>query len=299
MLAAESALSGVYYVDDHFVAYTGPKPVGKGWNDMRGRAEKGHTDTHVTTADGRAVRFVTGEPSGLTVTLPRAGEMKRPAGPGAKIMLGFDRGGAYPEVFRHCRAEGVHWVTYRRAPLAVPRCLPVLTVITTHGRPARQIAWPEETVQLKDYGQARKTARTAARAAEAALGRARADLAALVRHPAIPAPDKNTRLIHAARRKITAADRRAASAQAAVGKIPGRLPPARSTPAPRSPSCTPAAARTVTSALRLLIDEINQAPAEHARRHPPDHLPAHRQPLTFKQSAHATRPESEAGPAGG
>ncbi len=38
-------------------------------------------------------------------------------------MLGFDRGGAYAQVFRHCREQGVHWVTYRRAPLAVPaRC---------------------------------------------------------------------------------------------------------------------------------------------------------------------------------
>jgi hypothetical protein len=67
------------------------------------------------------VCFVTGEPSGLSVTLPRAlAELKKAAGPGAKIMLGFDRGGAYPAVFRHCHAEHVDWVTYRRAPLTVP-----------------------------------------------------------------------------------------------------------------------------------------------------------------------------------
>jgi hypothetical protein len=31
-------------------------------------------------------------------------------------MLGFDRGGAHAQVFRHCREQDVHWVTYRRAP---------------------------------------------------------------------------------------------------------------------------------------------------------------------------------------
>ena len=156
MLAADPVTSGVYYVDDHFVPYTGAKPVAKGWNNKRGRAERGRADTHVTAHDGRAVCFVTGEPSGLTVTLPLAlAELKKAAGPGAKIMLGFDRGGAYPQVFRHCREQDVHWVTYRRAPLAVPVMLPVITAVTYGGR-TRQISWAEEKVQIKDYGEARQ-----------------------------------------------------------------------------------------------------------------------------------------------
>jgi hypothetical protein len=156
MLAADPVASGVYYVDDHFVPYTGARPVAKGWNNKRGKAERGHADTHVTAHDGRAVCFVTGEPSGLTVTLPKAlAELKKAAGRGAAIMLGFDRGGACPQVFRHCRDQGVHWVTYRRAPLAVPAMLPVITAVTYAGR-TRQLAWAEETVQLKDYGQARQ-----------------------------------------------------------------------------------------------------------------------------------------------
>ena len=138
MLAADPVTSGVYYVDDHFVPYAGAKPAGKGWNNKRGRAEKGRADTHVTAHDGRAVCFVTGEPSGLTVTLPKAlAELTKAAGPGAKIMLGFDRGGAYAQVFRHCRDQGVHWVTYRRAPLAVPAMLPVITTITAAAATAR------------------------------------------------------------------------------------------------------------------------------------------------------------------
>jgi len=156
MLAADPVLSGVYYVDDHFVPYTGAKPVPKGWNNKRGRAERGRADTHVTAHDGRAVCFVSGEPSGLTATLPKAlAELKKAAGRGATIMLGFDRGGAYPQVFTHCREQDVHWVTYRRAPLAVPAALPVITTIAVGGK-KRQVAWAEEKVQLKDYGEARQ-----------------------------------------------------------------------------------------------------------------------------------------------
>src|SRR5487761_1596563 len=156
MLAADPVASGVYYVDDHFVPYTGAKPVAKGWNNKRGRAERGRADTHVTAHDGRAVCFVSGEPSGLSVTLPKAlAELKKAVPAGTRIMLGFDRGGAYPQVFRHCREQKVHWVTYRRAPLAVPAGLPVLSVITVNGK-RRQVAWAEETVQIKDYGTARQ-----------------------------------------------------------------------------------------------------------------------------------------------
>ena len=156
MLAADPVTSGVYYVDDHFVPYTGAKPVGKGWNNKRGRAEKGRADTHVTAHDGRAVCFTSGEPSGLSVTLPKAlAELKKAVPAGTRIMLGFDRGGAYPKVFTHCREQGVHWVTYRRAPLAVPAVLPVITAVTAGGR-RREITWAEEKVQLKDYGEARQ-----------------------------------------------------------------------------------------------------------------------------------------------
>jgi hypothetical protein len=156
MLAAGPVTSGVYYVDDHFVPYAGAQPVAKGWNNKRGKAERGRADTHVTAHDGRAVCFVTGEPSGLAVTLPKAlAELKKAAPPGARIMLGFDRGGAYAQVFRHCREQDVHWVSYRRAPLAVPAHLPVITTISAGGR-KREIAWAGEKVQLKDYGEARQ-----------------------------------------------------------------------------------------------------------------------------------------------
>jgi len=295
MLAAGPVTSGVCYVDDHFVPCAGAKPVGKGWNDKRGRAEKGRADTHVTAHDGRAVCFVTGEPSGLTVTLPLAlAELKKAAPDGAKIMLGFDRGGAYAQVFKHCREQQVHWVTCRRAPLAVPAGLPVLTTITVNGK-ARQVARAEETAGLTDYGQARqltllehgqvvlqvltsdfeacpakilawlksrwreenflkyaadnygidkvcdyiaavetntkmidsparKAANATIRQADKNLAAAREDYAAMLADPAIPASAKNTRLIPAARKKITKAEKALTAARAARDKTPAKLP---------------------------------------------------------------------------
>src|SRR5450759_1857220 len=54
---------------------------------------------------------------------------------------------------------------------------------------------------------ARKTANAAVRQAEKALTAAREELAAMLRDPAIPGPAKNTRLIPAAQKKITRAER--------------------------------------------------------------------------------------------
>jgi hypothetical protein len=295
MLTADPVLSGVYYVDDHFVPYAGAKPVPRGWNNKRGRAERGRADTHVTAHDGRAVCFVTGEPSGLSITLPKAlAELRKAAGADARVMLGFDRGGAYPQVFAHCREQGVHWVTYRRAPLAVPVMLPVITTITAAGR-TRQITWSEEDVPLKDYGTARqitlfehgtvalqiltsdtgacpadilswlksrwreenflkyasenygidkicdylaaietntkitdnparKKANAAVRDAEKTLAAAERGLATLIADPAISVAAKNTTLIPAAQREITAARRKHAAAARARDAIPAKLP---------------------------------------------------------------------------
>ncbi len=333
MLEADPVTSGVYYVDDHFIPYTGAKPVGKGWNNKRGKAEKGHADTHVTAHDGRAVCFVTGEPSGLTSTLPKAlAELKKAAPPGAAIMLGFDRGGAYAQVFRHCRDEGVHWVTYRRAPLAVPRGLPVLSVITVNGK-TRQVAWAEETVHLKDYGDARqltlfehgqvalqvltsdqdacpaeilawlksrwreenflkyasanygidticdyaavietntkvidnparKAANAAVRQAQNALAAARAGMAAMLGDPAIPAAIKNTRLIPAARQKITRAEKALAKAEAARGRVPAKLPANEIDPHARV-ALLRAGRRGLQMVLRLLAHNAEHWLASH------------------------------------
>ena len=333
MLAADPVTCGVYYVDDHFAPYTGAKPVGKGWNNKRGRAGKGRADTHVSAHDGRAVCFVTGGPSGLTVTMPKAlAERKKAAGPGAKIMLGFDRGGAYAQVFRHCRDQDAHWVTYRRAPLAVPAMLSVITTVSYADR-ARQIAWAGETVQIKDYGEARqitlfehgkaalqiltsdfdacpaeilawlksrwreenflkyasenygtgktcdylagieanskttgnparKQANSAVREAGKALAAAERDLTVLLADPAIAPVAKNTRLIPAAQKKISAARKKLAATVAARDKVPAKLP-ANAVDLEAKTALLPAGRRGLQMVLRLLAHNADHWLSAH------------------------------------
>jgi hypothetical protein len=157
MLAADAPALPVYFVDDHFVPYAGAKPVMKGWNTKRRHAQKGRADTLVTDYGGRAVCFVTGEPSGLAATLPPAlAELRNITGKDAKIMLGFDRGGAYPQVFRACRQAGADWITYRRAPLAPCAAAPRRYFTGRPDAPAEYITLADETVTIDGYGTARQ-----------------------------------------------------------------------------------------------------------------------------------------------
>jgi len=159
MLAADPCTSGVYFVDDHFVPYTGAKPVPKGWDTKHHVAQRGRADTWVVDAAGRAVVFTTGEPSGLTRTLPPAlAELRAVVGPTAKIMLGFDRGGAYASVFTACLAAGADWITYRRAPLPPAKGLPLAVTTIAPDRDGRSRVWvyADEPVDLDGYGTARQ-----------------------------------------------------------------------------------------------------------------------------------------------
>jgi hypothetical protein len=156
MLSADPNQSGVYFVDEHFMPYTGALPVGKGWNTKRRHAEPGRVDTLIADAAGRAVCFTTSEPSGLSSSLPDTlAQLRAITGDDAKIMLAFDRGGAYPAVFTTCRQHNVDWVTYRRAPLATPTGLPIQATIIRGGRDVT-VAYTDETVTINEYGPARQ-----------------------------------------------------------------------------------------------------------------------------------------------
>jgi hypothetical protein len=156
MIAAEAPLLNLYFVDDHFVPYEGAKPVGKGYNTKRRHAQKGLADTLVTDYHGRAVCFVSGPPSGLTKTLPAALAELRTVTGDAKIMLGFDRGGAYASVFSHCRDAGVDWITYRRGKLVDTTAAPRrYWRVDTAGR-AEHVTLADEIVTINDYGPARQ-----------------------------------------------------------------------------------------------------------------------------------------------
>ena len=156
MLSADPASDPVYFVDDHFVPYSGAQPVAKGWNTKRRYAQPGQDDTMLVDARGRAVIFGSGEPSGLVSTLPGVlTQLREVLGPDPKILLGFDRGGAYPKTFTACRAAGADWVTYRRAPL-VQATVPARRSWTVRDSKRISVLLADEIVSLKDYGSARQ-----------------------------------------------------------------------------------------------------------------------------------------------
>jgi len=156
MLSADPAADPVYFVDDHFVPYSGARPVGKGWNTKCRHAQPGRDDTLLVDARGRAVVFGSGEPTGLSSTLPGVlTQLRQVLGPEAPILLGFDRGGAYPSAFTACRAAGADWVTYRRAPLVTASAAPRRSWAVRDGRRV-SVLLADETVQLNGYGAARQ-----------------------------------------------------------------------------------------------------------------------------------------------
>jgi transposase len=156
MLAADPAGDPVYFVDDHFVPYSGARPVAKGWNTKRRHAQPGRDDTVVTDARGRAVIFSSGEPTSLSANLPGVlAQLRDVLGPGAPILLAFDRGGAYPTAFNACRDTGADWVTYRRAPLAEPTTEPHESQVV-RGTTTVTVMLADEIVEVAGYGPARQ-----------------------------------------------------------------------------------------------------------------------------------------------
>jgi len=156
MLTADPAADPVFFVDDHFVPYSGAQPVGKGWNTKRRHAQPGRDDTLLVDARGRAVVFGSGAPSGLSSTLPGVlAQLRQVLGRDAPVLLGFDRGGAYPSAFTACRQAGAHWVTYRRAPLVEVTAVPRRSWTVRDGKRI-SVTLADETVQINGYGPARQ-----------------------------------------------------------------------------------------------------------------------------------------------
>jgi transposase len=155
-LAADPSMSPVYYVDDHFVAYTGARPVAKGYNTKRRHAESGRDDTLVCDVRGRAVVFASSEPSGLSATMPSVlAQLREVVGPDQPIMLGFDRGGSYPKAFTACRDAGMDWITYRRGKLA-PVTARVTRSWAMRGERRVVVHVAAEVIDIAGYGQARQ-----------------------------------------------------------------------------------------------------------------------------------------------
>ncbi len=149
----------VFLADDHIAEYTGSKPVGWGRNPRRGKATKAHDDTYVCDLSGRALVVASGEPSGLSLTLPpvlaqltqarKAATAAGSSNPGRPVVV-FDRGGSYPKTFKAVHAAGYDWISWRRAPLAATSRLPVLATIRHYGTD-RMIAFTDEVIALDGY----------------------------------------------------------------------------------------------------------------------------------------------------
>jgi hypothetical protein len=108
----------VFYVDGHMRRYNGKHVVRKGWRMQDRRVLPGSTDYHVHDEDGRPVfRVPVTSHDSLTAWLsPIAKRLRNALGDDERILLAFDRGGAFSTQLADLRDAGIEFVTYERAP---------------------------------------------------------------------------------------------------------------------------------------------------------------------------------------
>jgi hypothetical protein len=111
----------VFYVDNHMRRYTGQEVVRKGWRMQDKRAVPGCSDCYVHDEDGRALfRIDAPMHDSLTSLLGKVTTLLRTAlGPDERILVAFDRAGAFAEQMAELRDRGFEFVTYERRPYAL------------------------------------------------------------------------------------------------------------------------------------------------------------------------------------
>jgi hypothetical protein len=116
--AATAGHPTVFYADNHLRRYTGKHTVRRGWRMQDRRVVPGITDCYLHDQDGRAVlRIDSPEHEHLTTLLGRLVSLIRAAlGDEERVLLAFDRAGAFPEQLAELRERGVQFVTYERRP---------------------------------------------------------------------------------------------------------------------------------------------------------------------------------------
>jgi hypothetical protein len=111
-------IPAVFYVDNHMRPYTGKFTLRKGWRMQDKRAVPGVTDYYVHDEDGRPV-FRVDAPSHDSLTdwlSPVAETLRGGLEDRQRILLAFDRAGAFPESMAQLRDTDVEFVTYERKP---------------------------------------------------------------------------------------------------------------------------------------------------------------------------------------
>ena len=108
----------VFYVDNHMRAYTGKYTLRKGWRMQDKRARPGASDYYIHDEDGRPVfRYTAPEHDSLCRWLtPVTQALREALGSQQRILLAFDRAGAFPESMAKLRDRGFEFVTYERRP---------------------------------------------------------------------------------------------------------------------------------------------------------------------------------------
>jgi len=105
----------VFYVDNHMRPYTGKRTLRKGWRMQDKRARPGSSDYYVHDEDGRPlVRVERPDHASMLQVLRPIGRMLRALLGDSKIrvMLIFDRAGAYCSELQALRDEGFDFATY-------------------------------------------------------------------------------------------------------------------------------------------------------------------------------------------
>jgi transposase-like protein len=109
---------GVFYVDAHVRTYTGKHVIRKGWRMQDRRVRPGVSDYYVHDADGRPLlRIDVPSHDSLSMwMMPIVVQLRAVVGDDDRMLVAFDRGGAYPETMATLREAGCEFVTYERAP---------------------------------------------------------------------------------------------------------------------------------------------------------------------------------------
>src|SRR5690606_7735159 len=116
--ARDDDAAAVFFVDNHLRPYTGQHTLRKGWRMQDRRVLPGATDYYVHDEDGRPIlRAVVPSHDSLSQHLDPIGERLRDAlGDEQRILLAFDRAGAYAEQLASLRDADFEFVTYERKP---------------------------------------------------------------------------------------------------------------------------------------------------------------------------------------
>lgn len=109
-------LAAILYVDGHVRAYQGRKKIGKIYSTRLKFPVPATEETWVTDAHGSPVFVVMAAPGASLATELRhlLPELRDAVGDDRRVLVGFDRGGWSPDLFKHMAGQGFDVLTWRK-----------------------------------------------------------------------------------------------------------------------------------------------------------------------------------------